>query len=389
MTLFRSQCFRMALGFVVLTLLLATARTCPAQFAGEEWEVRVYRVTDLILPRPDYPYDGSEIPTTGSSVGGSGVITGVGGGFGGGGFGGGGGSGFFQVTDDSGFAVGSGGLDAVESGIASAGDTDSRFSIDDLIEAIVMTIEPASWAEMGGEAVCTSLGGMLIIKQTPTAHRQIEELLSAIREEGGGAQTVTLQAHWLLLGSAEVRQLVGDSERALTTIDREALQQFAELQTGYQGRITCFSDQTVHLVAGERRSAVVGAIPVVSAMAIGFQPIISLPNIGVLLQVKPTLLPDGETAVLNLVSTVTKTGSATEKVTIVSQSGEEVDTALELDRLSLETQRLATTIRVPLGQPVLVGGLSVVGAESRANADAAQGGQLYLVVELTADTDAE
>lgn len=374
-----------AIGIAAMLMLGADAGTCTAQNQDEEdWEVRVYRVTDLILPRPDYPYDGSEIPTTGSSFNSSplsefeGGFGGSGGGFGGGGAGG----GFFQVSDGSGFAVGGGGLGTAAGGIATAGNVSPRFSMTDLIEAIQLTIDPSSWDTMGGNAVCTPLGAMLIIKQTTPVHSQIEALLAAIRDEGGSVKTVTVQAHWLLLNAEELGQLANGDDNPLTQVDRDVLLELAGSRPGYQGRITCFADQTVHLVSGQRRSAVISAIPVVSATAIGYQPIVSLPNIGVLLEVKPTLLPDEAEAVLNLVSTVTSAGDMTETSPMAPRV---MGPALQLDQINLDTQRLATTIQVPLNQPVLVGGLSMVETNSRANAEEPQRGQLYLIVELSAE----
>jgi hypothetical protein len=402
MSPFRVQKFCVSIA-AVLTVLNQGVNECPAQNenADAEWAVRVYSVTDLILPHPDYPYDGAEIPTTG--VGPSGPVMDMGtvsggGGFGGGGFGGGGttsgfggggggGGGFFQVPDGGGFASGGGGFGALGGGIAT-GDAGLRFSMEDLIRAIQSTIEPMSWDVMGGKGVCTPLGGMLIIKQTQPVHGQIDALLTAIRDEGGAVHAVTLQAHWLLLGAEELDQLVDGGGRSPARVKRDVLQNFAGSRPGYQGRITCFSDQTVSMVSGRRRSIVVSAIPVVGGSSVAFQPVISLPNIGVLLEVKPTLLPDNETAVLNLVSTVTSAGNEDESVDVASQATQGSSTTLKLDRLSLDTQRLATTVRVPLGQPVLVGGLSLAGAEPPATAERSQGAQLYLVVELTADSDA-
>ena len=382
-----------ATGIAALLMLGADPVRCTAQNQeDEDWEVRVHRVTDLILPRPDYPYDGSEIPTTGSSFNSSNPLSELESGFGGGGFGGGfgggaaggygdggTGGGFFQVSDGGGFAVGSGGLGTSTGGIATAGEVSPRFSMTDLIGAIQSTIEPDSWDVMGGNAVCTPLGSMLIIKQTTPVHAQIETLLAAIREEGGSVNTVTLQAHWLLLSADELGQLVNGEGSSPAHVDRDALIELAGSRPGYQGRITCFADQTVHLVSGQRRSAVISAIPVVSADAIGYQPVVSLPNIGVLLEVKPTLLPDEALAVLNLVSTVTSAGNMTETGPTTPRV---MGPALQLDHISLDTQRLATTIQVPLNQPVLVGGLSMVDTHTRTNAEEPQRGQLYLIVEL-------
>lgn len=400
MTPFRVQKICGSLA-AVLTVLGLAADRCSAQNqnAGGDWEVRVYRVTDLVLPRPDYPYDGSEIPTTGrslsapSSIGGGGFGGGMMGGMGGGDMGGGmggmmgGGGGFFQVPDDAGggIATGGGGLGVTAGGIPTAGDSGLRFSMEDLIQAIQSTIEPMTWDVMGGKGVCTPLGGMLIINQTQPVHAQIDALLTAIRDEGGAVHAVTLQAHWLLLGAEELDQLVNDSGRSPAPVNRDVLEGLSGSRPGYQGRITCFSDQTVSMVSGRRRSTVVSAIPVVGASSVAFQPVISLPNIGVLLEVKPTLLPDDETAVLNLVSTVTSAGNEDESVDILSQATQDSNTTLNLDRLDLDTQRLATTVRVPLGQPVLVGGLSAIGGRSHSSDGQPHDAQLYLVVELTTD----
>jgi hypothetical protein len=51
--------------------------------------------------------------------------------------------------------------------------------------------------------------------------------------------------------------------------------------------------------------------------------------------------------------------------------------------LNLDVQHLATTVRFPVGQPVLVGGLSKVGDTTGQDAAQTGGRQFYLIVELT------
>ncbi len=355
-----------------------------AQQAAGDWVVRVYHVADLVVQRPDYPYRGNEIPTTGSSLGNASPTISSGG-FSGGGFGGGG---FFQVSDSglSGSGLDSGG------GFFGAEPTETTstgFTIDDLIQAIQATIDPESWDVSGGSGVCTPLGGMLIIKQTPPAHTEIEDLLTAIRGEGGADRTVSVRARWLLADADELAAIsAGDAADApATVVDRAALEQLAATATRYEGRITCYSNQTVHFASGARRSAIVSAIPVVSAMTVGYQPLITLPNLGVLLEVKPTLIPDQRQAVLNLTSTVTSAKDPGETVSLsiptptagsrsTNPTVEIGTSTIQLDRLNLDTQHLATTVRVPLGQPVLVGGMSQSSEED--------GSQLSLIIEVTA-----
>ena len=50
-----------------------------------------------------------------------------------------------------------------------------------------------------------------------------------------------------------------------------------------------------------------------------------------------------------------------------------------VDRVNIVAQQLATSLRVPLGQPVLVGGMTFPGSQS----DEPAGHQLYLVIEVT------
>jgi hypothetical protein len=361
----------------------------------------VYQVADLVTSPPDYPYRGTEIPKTSQTIGGSGSggISLGGGGFGGGGAGGagfGGGGGFFQVGDSSAGGVGSsgqvvqggfGGYAAPEPALTSR----KRFTVDDLVNAIQSTIEPQSWVEVGGKAVGTPLGGLLVIKQTAAAHAQIEELLRAIQAEAGLVQTLTVQAHWLLLTRDELSQLLAANDAgpgaAGNLVDRMALDALSKAAALYSGQITCFSEQTVHLVSGDRRLTVTGAVPVASAAVVGYQPVVSLPNVGVLLELTPRLRGDGQGALLDLESTVTAIGEETTGPTTVRAEnapggGAMTSSSVTLDRLNLETQHLATTVGLPIGQPILVGGLSVAGGGHPA-ADPPAARQLYLVVEVT------
>jgi len=108
---------------------------------------------------------------------------------------------------------------------------------------------------------------------------------------------------------------------------------------------------------------------------LGYQPIIRAMNMGALLQVTPTLIPNTRSVALDLQSIVSRWhGDEDAPVPFI---------AAPLDRLNIVTQQFMTTLRVPMGQPVLVAGLTL-----EPIAAAAVDEQLYLVIEASLGADA-
>jgi len=284
-------------------------------------------------------------------------------------------------------------------------------SPNDLIEAITVIIGPESWSDVGGPGSLTFFGGLLLVSQTPENHEKIDELLETIREEGATAQTVVVEARWLLLDDAGLDELLGKDNgqdtpepraKSPLTVDAAACDRLSRERPGHRGRIACFSGQTVHLVSGSRRNVVIGAIPVVGS-GIGYQPQTATPNAGVLLEVTPSLLPGTDVAILDIQSTVTGwvepepipvVGSSFPSTQKLDPASQELAyepggaASLTLDRVNIPAQQLATALRVPLGKPVLVGGLTQEPTEAEpAESEEAGAGsrqQLYLVVEVSA-----
>ena len=58
---------------------------------------------------------------------------------------------------------------------------------------------------------------------------------------------------------------------------------------------------------------------------------------------------------------------------------------ISIDRVNMPTQRLETALRVPLGEPVLVGGMTF--PESGAADNLGSSRQLYLILEVQRDSD--
>jgi hypothetical protein len=348
--------------------------------------VQVYRVTDLVASPRSRPYDGLQLPGSRSRMStlGSFEASGMGGAGGGGGFGGGGsgggGGGFFAVPDDvlsqfSGEGVTSAAGDTYE---AAAARPSSGITADDLIEAITSLIAPESWSALGGPGTIVPLGGMLIVRQSAAVHAEIAELLKGLRAAGAVLRSMTVQAQWVLLNDQEFQGLLAKDADGGRRIDREALAALAETAVRYRGEATCFDNQLVHVISGRLQTVLLGTIPVVGGNEVGYQPIVERVHTGALLEVRPSLITGEDAVVLDLASYVTEWGTAEPSTQLPSGA---------IDRPQIVAHQLATTVRVPLGDPVLVGGLTLdreqaVQAEQPAT-------QLYLIVEVTSTDETQ
>jgi hypothetical protein len=389
----------------------AVERNVPPPAAADDendYILRTYDVRSLLLNVPDYAYPGGAASSIGgargSGFGGAGGGFG-GGGLGGGGFGGGGGGGVFSVADDAGRV-----------------SDPYRITWDDLIDAITSTIDSDSWAENGGEADLRPIGNALVVLQSPRAHAQIAELLSQLEQLLVDRTNVTIDARWLLLNSGELDRLTQPNRNdGLLTVDHKLLADFTRRPTTVRGLTSCFSGQLVYVVSGTRRNFVSGYIPVVGSLdqphhelklaalrggarfnlvadakpagvnnelMVGYQPIVERSSIGALLEIRPTKVRGENTAIVDLRSTLTVPAGQSEGL-----ANEHVPAPAPpvVDRIAMDTQEFAATLRVPLGQAVLLGGMTYVpptieparDAESQQpKAEALDNPQFYLVLEV-------
>ena len=437
------------LAFGSLAAVLALDNCLPAYAQRDEgdrkqppaMETRVFSVADLVLPAPDYSFQGVDL-SVGARAGRNGFGTPMGGmpgGYGGGGFGGGGlgggglggggmgggamgGGGFFQIGDAGMGGGGMGGMGLGGFPPQPQREATRRFGMNELIEVILTTVEPESWENVGGEGSIATLGTMLIVRQNREVIDQIAALLTSIRETGGTLQSVRIRADWLLLEAGQLVELYPPDGGV---IDRDAVRKLAS--SGASGQITCFDGQTVHIVAGKLQTGVTSVIPVVgqhspekrgplvpqhvlaqqfsssdaaaegapsrqqsaeegtagghdyaaamgaygSGRSVGYQPVMQTTNFGALLQVTPTVGPDGQSVVLDLRSLVARPAA---------QQGQPVNFrgVVPLDRLNVTVQQFMTTLHLPVGEPKLIAGSTL---EPFAQGQEAR--QLYLVVEAT------
>lgn len=342
-------------------------------------------------PKASHPAPRNEPPTP-ATHGGTGARRAVGGGMGGmaGGMGG--------MGASRGMGGGMGGMaGGMGAGGAMGGAGGAMADFDSLVDLITSTINPTSWDEVGGPGSIKSFEGstgLLVFSQTQETHLKTERLLEQIRAARSKTPMVTVRAFWLLLDMKQLDDLLASKPGRPGGIDRKALREMAAKAKGYVGTINCFSGQTVHIASGHGRSAVVGAIPVADGSMIGYQPIVSIPQCGAFLQVTPQVLPGAKTVVVDLQSSVVRPGGPAEQVHFLrgKPAGEKGDKAsaneqaaepsVTLDRVNVAVEQLGTTLRLPVGEPTLVGGLTHEPSADQANAAAAP--QLYLFVEVAA-----
>ncbi len=378
--------------------LLYLVACCGTVAAKDEDEVepvvtKVYRVVDLVVPTPSYRYQGTFLPAVGGPTRAQGGMGGMGGGMMGGGIGGmgggmgGGGMGMFQVADNTNQrpAAGGGNTGGVIAPTTTGqrAETANRIDMDSLIEAITATVDPHTWDSVGGPGSITDLGGMLFISQTETVHTKVKEFLEMLRRENGTLQVVTTEAMWLSLTREQLASLepkVAGANRAGAPIDPNALAAIPDESRRYRGQITSFNGQTVYLVSGQIKSTVLGAIPVVGGGDVGYQPVVAEPHLGVLLEITPTALSPEEGVLIDLHSTITTWQKQGDARSISTGSAQKV---VEIDQINVAAQQFATSLRLPRGKPVLVGGINIPTTDESGREEPSDAG-LYLVVTVHA-----
>ena len=179
--------------------------------------------------------------------------------------------------------------------------------IEDLITSTVAT---KTWPDNGGPGPISHLDGMLIVTQTRDVHMQIEDLLAQLRARRQARPTLSVELHWLWLNAKQRdRLLAGHAEpstgQVSLTVDGKRLRQIAAEVPGFHGQVACINGLTTAVAAGDLRATIVSTIPVIGD-AVGYQPIISMPNVGVAAQVRPTFVPGTKTAMLDIQSMIAR-----------------------------------------------------------------------------------
>ena len=311
---------------------------------------RVYDVRDLLVQIPDYPYKGDlGVPVDKSVV----VVA-----------------------------------DTPPSTQPHRTPTSKEELADNLIDLIKETVATETWRDNGGtEGAIRELGGQLIVTQTLENQKYLESLLSQLRETNG--RMVRVQARWLLLAPAEAKGLLvaQSPDPGIALVDQAALDKLPDTVVGYRGEVTCFNAQAVSLVSGRTHSAITDQQPVVAQNAAAMSPTVKQVQAGVMLEVLPTLQAGRESAVVDVKTRLAEwndPGRIEVPISLsTTQPGDRAVAGVALssgiDRLNMVSQDLKTAVRMPLGKPVLVGGLTLDPTPAIAG-----GQQLYLVLRIDA-----
>ncbi len=385
-----------------LAVIAGSVQTLRAQ-DETDFTLRTYDVGDLLSDIQDHAY--SDVVERMSKRTLTGIHYGGGGGMGGGGGvpGAGGGRGGF-----GGPGGGFGG--ALRQSVSS---NPGNITIDNLIHVIVNTVHTDTWAQFGnGEGKIEQIGTTLVVWQEDRVHQQLQALLGDLAQGSGERKTVTIDARWLSLDSDDLGRLLEKADDGSPSINRAALEEFTRRPTSIRGITNCFSGQLVYLISGTRKNVVSGYIPVVGSLGmpdmneqlvsrqgevrirlasqvvnsgVGYQPVVEKTNFGALLQIRPTLMRNGNSAVVDLQATLT----IPDRRAVHADDPRSDPRAPVVDRIGIETQELATTLRLPLGAPMLVGGLTLrpgaggyAGNGQSDSENPAENPQMYLILEL-------
>ncbi len=340
----------------------------PSTAESEEMQITIYHIEAVSFPAPTpHPYRGEKLPTTPEEN--------------------------MPVA-----AVGMGGMAMAPGGMGA--EPNPYFgppappNAEEIVHIITSIVAPQSWEQAGGKGRCAfdTRTSSLVVLQTREIHRQIAPLLERLSSGGGPARTMVVEACWLLLDSTQLERLHPpanpESGKIRYSVDPKILEELARSVPGFRGQITCFSSQTVHIVAGDRRSVVIGEIPVVGGDAAAYQPVMANPNIGALLQVCPTLV-GANSAILDIQSTVTGWREGSEPLQTGKNTGGGSPTTF-VDRVQMPTQQIACSLRAPLGKAVIVGGLTLDPNPTKLESvetKAAEKKQLYLIVRVSVCED--
>lgn len=261
-------------------------------------------------------------------------------------------------------------------------DNDDKPSREVAVQALTGTIRdsvaPDDWRQRGGPVGSMSqLRGTLIITHTPEHHEQIQDLLQQLRDRWrprlSERPQVSIRARWLRLEENAHRTLLpvsGETDQVEVprTLDAEALAELGPEQIAYEGAITCFDGQTVHVAGGRGRTVVIEVDAVVGESASDVTPTARLIHLGPMLELTPSVAESGDAVVVDLKNIVSEDRSEPQA------PADERTASAVLDRLELAVQQFATTLELPLGEPTLVGGMTMPRD--------GQGTPLYLVLTV-------
>jgi type II secretory pathway component GspD/PulD (secretin) len=261
--------------------------------------------------------------------------------------------------------------------------------VDAVIKLVQDTIMPETWKDNGGTiGSIREMNGALVITHTPEGHEQIAQLLDQLTEQR--LRQVRVRLHWVYASPQALRELQDGKPVVPQEVEPHALEKLPKEAVHQQGDIVCFSGQTVTLQSGRAHAYVSELTPVVGAQAVGLEPAIQTFQDGLSATVSPTILIGGKYVLLSVNSTVSEWGEAppvdvhgAARIATTQPGGAIVAQPAGVGQTLVQrpntlSQSLRTTLRVPIGKLVAVGGMTLEPSKDQTDAP-----QLLLLVEVT------
>lgn len=292
----------------------------------------------------------------------------------------------------------------------------------DLFDMITQSVAADSWRDAGGSVgSIKEWNGNMVVTQTAENHAQLRDLLNALRE--AVPKPVRIRAHWVVTQRRELDKLLkpagGKAGSPILEADPEALEKLPADVPHYRAEVLCLEGQKVFMWSAFAE----GVRPVPPPEpAEGEGPPAEPSNeltferaTGVGLRVSNTISADRKSATLTLAPQMTPaaladaadhaaarlvpqrrpTAAAATRPSTPAATGptsrpaagatsERAARPGDAGGLPFAVQELRTTVRVPLGRPVLVGGSSL-GPSGESGPGPADPPQVYLFVEVTAE----
>jgi type II secretory pathway component GspD/PulD (secretin) len=254
---------------------------------------------------------------------------------------------------------------------------------EEVVDLIRETVDPESWRDNGGTVgAIRTLQGQLIVTQSAENQRHIASLFEQLRQTR--ARHVTVKARWVSLSQADLKAVAMPlkEDQTLFGVDLAALDKLGAGVQQWYGQMTFFNSMTVRINSGRARTVVTDQVPVVGATAPAYQPNASLVQAGLVLEVTAVLNPAGDKVTLNVQSVASDwqsppaaaaVGPATRPFTLSALAAPPG----EIDRVEMVVQQMRTSVSLPSGQPVIVGGMTLDPGEHDSSK------QLYLVIQAS------
>lgn len=279
--------------------------------------------------------------------------------------------------------------------------TSLQSRLDELKKLIQSEIDPVSWRDNGGsEGSMLAYDTRLIITTSAENHAQISQMLAELQKQS--SRPVRLRATWAALTDDELKTVLdppsetNDNNAGVRTVNLAAIDRIKDA-VRYRAEINTLHGQRVNVTAGRARSVLSGLEAVVGNGAAALEPTIELVLAGACLQVRPILSADSTTVTLDLRCVISRWDPADaaslkipQAVATTQSTGAPAPPppppairpapAVEIERLNMPIQLIATVARIPTGRAALIGGMT---ADHGPHDDHRP---LYLIIEATTAT---